>query len=101
MFSSMINILFANPLLSVAGTYTPLTGSPMSVRVVKTSPRQQEWSAYATHASVTPYLFDVRVSDVASPKDGDVLTIDGSNFTIRSAELDEAHLVWRLNVDKQ
>ena len=99
-FDTMIDTLFANPELSQTATYTPVNGSPVTVRVVKASPKQQEWGAFQTHASVPPYIYDVRGSEVGEPKDGDVLVVGAASFKVRSCEKDEEQLVWRLNLDK-
>jgi len=99
-FAQAIDVLFTNPIISQAATYTPVGGSAVSVRVVKASPKQQEVSIFQTHASVTPYLYDVRVSEVASPKDGDVLVVGDSTFSVRSYTKDEEQLVWQMNLDK-
>jgi hypothetical protein len=97
----MINALFNDVNMSLAGTYTPAGGSDIAVRVIKASPKQEQWGAFQTHASVTPYVYDVRVSEVAVPKNGDVLVVDGMTFIVRSAEKDSEQLAWRLNLDKQ
>lgn len=101
MFAQAINTIFSDPILSKVATYTPVDGSPVEVRVVKSSPKQQEASMFQTHLSVTPYLYDVRVVEIAAPRDGDVLTVGEETFTVRSYEKDEEQLVWRLNLVKQ
>ncbi len=100
-FDTMIDTLFTSPILSQAATYTPAGGSPVTVQVVKSSPKQQEAVMFQTHASVTPYLYDVRVSEIAAPKDGDVLVVGAGTFKVRSHEKDEEQLVWQLNLEKQ
>jgi hypothetical protein len=99
-FNLVANTLFTNLHLSQEATYTPVNGEPVTVRVVKASPKQEEVALFQTHSSVTPYIYDVRVTDVPTPQDGAMLVVNGESYRVRSYQKDEEQLVWRLNLDK-
>ena len=99
-FSDSIDTLFTDPNLSVAATYTPLVGDASTVRAVVRKPDDVD-PIFQTGAVVPKYLADVRVSDLATPVEGDSITIPvgGTTYKVaRPARTDPDQLIWTLSL---
>jgi hypothetical protein len=78
--------------------YTPAGGEPVSVRVIARRPDTiVGFGETRIHAETT--TFEVRVSEVASPRPDDQLTVGGETFIIQGApeRRDPDRLVWTLD----
>jgi hypothetical protein len=80
-------------------TYTPAGGAPVSVRVIARRPDTiVGFGETRIHAETA--TFEVRVNEVASPRPGDQLAVDGETFVIQGepARRDPDRLVWTVDV---
>ena len=78
--------------------YTPAGGEPVSVRAIARRPDTiVGFGDTRIHAETA--TFEVRASEVASPRPGDQLTIDGQTFIVQGApeRRDPDRLVWTLD----
>lgn len=98
-FGVAINAIFADPNMSVPAEYRAGGADPaVSVRVMKSSPSVvSDWnSASIVQDSV---LFDVRVSEIATPAIGDTFTISGTIYSVIDEPLLDAEgLIWQLGM---
>lgn len=100
-FQEMIDALFSNSSLARDIVYTPVAGTPKTIRAVIKSPdRIVDVREMAIH---TPTLVvDVRVSDIATPQEGDTLTIGTLLHTVQGEPVQDAeNLVWTLDCYRQ
>jgi hypothetical protein len=100
-FQEMIDALFANSAMARTVTYTPVAGLPQTIRAVIKSPdRVIDVRDIAIH---TPTLVvDVRVSDIATPQEGDTLTIGTLLYAVQGEPVRDAeNLVWTLDCYRQ
>lgn len=81
-----------------AASYTPSGGSAADVTVIVKTP-EGDLSGFSLGARRVGRVADVRASEVASPAEGDLLTIGGESFTVRGATPDAERLVWSLDLD--
>jgi hypothetical protein len=100
-FQEMIDALFADSAMARTVTYTPVAGLPQTMRAVIKSPdRIVDVRDIAIH---TPTLVvDVRVSDIATPQEGDTLTIGTLLYAVQGEPVRDAeNLVWTLDCYRQ
>jgi hypothetical protein len=79
--------------------YTPAGGAPVPVRVIARRPDTiVGFGETRIHAETA--TFEVRASEVASPRSGDQLVLDGETFVVQGepARRDPNRLVWALDV---
>jgi hypothetical protein len=97
-FAAAVDALFADPNLGRAATYLPADGDPFLVRVItRRADAVTEFGAARLWSETT--RFDLRVSEVASPRPGDRLVLDGEVFVIQGEPVrDRERLVWTLEV---
>ena len=81
-------------------TYTPSGGSPTTVKVLVRRPDELvEFGE--TQVRSERALFEVRVSEAASPKDG-TLVFDGVTYDIQAANREDPdRLTWTLDLQPQ
>jgi hypothetical protein len=95
--AAAIDTLFADPHLAQKATYTPADGAPVPVRVIERRPDVVSEFAGGRIASATA-VFDLRVSEVAAPRPGDRIELDGEAFLVQGEpRRDAARLVWTLD----
>jgi hypothetical protein len=100
-FQEMIDALFSNSSLARDVLYTPVAGTPKTIRAVIKSPdRIVDVRDIAIH---TPTLVvDVRVSDVPDPGEGDTLTIGTLTYVVQGEPARDAeNLIWTLDCYRQ
>ena len=100
-FQEMINALFADSAMARDIVYTPVAGLPQTIRAVIKSPdRIVDVRDIAIH---TPTLVvDVRVSDIATPQEGDTLDIGTLLYVVQGEPVRDAeNLVWTLDCYRQ
>ena len=100
-FQEMIDALFADSAMARDIVYTPVAGTPQTIRTVIKSPdRVIDVRDIAIH---TPTLVvNVRVSDVATPQEGDTLTIGTLLYAVQGEPVwDTENLVWTLDCYRQ
>ena len=94
----LVDRLFGDPNLARDATYEPADGDPIPVRVVaRRADAVTEFGEARLWSETT--RFDVRVSEVASPRPGDRLVLDGETFVVQGEPVrDRERLVWTLDV---
>jgi len=95
-FSRAIDACFQH--LGVAAVYMADGGAAVDIRVI--AKRADEIVGFGdTRIHAETAMFDLRVSDVASPRPGDRLTVDGSEYVVQGEPVrDPERLVWTLDV---
>jgi hypothetical protein len=97
-FAGLVDRLFADPNLGRDAVYEPAGGEPVSVRVVARRADAVTEFGDARLWSETTRL-DLRVSEVADPRPGDRIIIDGEAFVVQGEPVrDRERLVWTLEV---
>ena len=96
-FSAAVDTVFAR--FGVDAIYTPDGGGAVTVRVIVKRP--DEIVGFGdTRVLTETALFEVRASEVAEPRPGDRLTVDGADYVIQGEpeRRDPDRLVWTLDV---
>ena len=99
-FDTAVATLFRDSNLSVAATYAPKHGSPLSIRVALRQPDAMSRLAEGLEVVSAGTQILVRVADIASPGAGDVVAIvGGTTYTVQGVprHQDEKRLVWILD----
>jgi hypothetical protein len=96
--SATLDALFRDPNLGRTATYEPAGGTPISVRVVaRRADAVTEFGGARLWSETT--RFDVRVSEVASPRPGDRVVIAGEALVVQGEPVrDRERLVWTIDV---
>ncbi len=96
-FEVAVDVLFADPYLAVAGLYRA-NGSDGAVEVRLIRRQPDRVGAFGqTRLVAETAVFDLRVSDIAAPAEGDTIEVDGELFVIQGAPLRDAErLVWTI-----
>jgi hypothetical protein len=97
-FSATLDALFRDPNLGRTATYEPAGGTPISVRVIaRRADAVTEFGGGRLWSETT--RFDVRVAEVAEPRPGDRIVLDGDAFVVQGEPVrDRERLVWTLEV---
>lgn len=96
-FSAAVDTVFAQ--FGVGAVYTSGGGGAVNVRVIVKRP--DEIVGFGdTRVLTETALFEVRASEVAEPRPGDQLTVDGADYVIQGEpeRRDPDRLVWSLDV---
>ncbi|MDH3770207.1 MAG: hypothetical protein OET79_04350 [Nitrospirota bacterium] len=96
-FAGAVDATFAA--FGIDAVYTPAGGDPVGVRVIAKRPDTIiGFGDTRVHAETT--TFELRASEVANPRPGDQLMVDGDAFVIQSEpeRRDPDRLVWSLDV---
>ena len=94
-FDSLLSRIFSNRDLSSTATYVPLGGSAVSIPAIMITPAAVNIPANVD-VFVPAFAADVLERDVAQPKEGDQIILEGNSFTVSSFENDSLKKVWRL-----
>ena len=95
-FQGAVDATFAA--FGINALYTPAGDQPVSVRVIARRPDTiVGFGETRIHAETA--TFEVRASDVASPRPGDQLTVGGKTFVVQGEpeRRDPDQLVWTLD----
>ena len=97
-FAGLVDRLFADPNLGRDAVYEPAGGEPVSVRVVaRRADAVSEFGGARLWSETT--RLDLRVAEVANPRPGDRIVLDGEAFVVQGEPLrDRERLVWTLDV---
>ena len=79
-FQGAVDATFAA--FGIDATYTPAGGEPLPVRVIARRPDTIVGFA-ETRIRAETTTFELRASEVASPRSGDQLTVDGETFVVQ------------------
>jgi hypothetical protein len=96
-FQDAVNATFAA--FGIDAVYTPAGGEPTPVRVIARRPDTiVGFGDTRIHAETA--TFEVRASEVANPRPGDQLAVDGKTFVIQGEpeRRDPDRLVWTVDV---
>lgn len=97
-FAAVVDALFADPNIGREAVYIADGGAPVLVRVVSRQADVITDFGDARLWSETTRL-DLRVADVANPRPGDRIEIDGYAFLIQGEPVrDRERLVWTLDL---
>lgn len=97
-FSQAADALFASP-LARDGFFRPAEGKGNAVRVILPKPETEaDLGVGGLRAPLR--IAEVRVSEIADPRKGDRLEVDGAVHVIRRAPKDRAGLIWLLDLDE-
>ena len=96
-FAAAVDALFADPNLAREAVYEPADGDPFPVRVIaRRADAVTEFGEARLWSETT--RFDVRASEIAAPRPGDHLSIDGTAYIVQGEPLrDRERLVWTLD----
>ena len=97
-FFTALTRLFDDPNIGRDATYAPADGDAFPVRVIaRRADAITEFGEARLWSETT--RFDLRVSEVANPRPGDRLVLDGDTFVIQGEPVrDRERLVWTLDV---
>jgi hypothetical protein len=96
-FAAAVEALFADPHLAREAVYAPAGGDPFRVRVIARRADAVTAFGEARLWSETT-RFDVRVSDVATPRPGEQLVLDGATYVVQGEpQRDRERLVWTID----
>jgi hypothetical protein len=96
-FAAAIDVLFADPNLAMDAVYRAGGADPsIPVPVIVRRPdRMREFGETRIVAETT--VFDVRVSDIAAPAEGDTIKADGTVYIIQGEPTRDAErLIWTI-----
>ena len=97
-FAAAVGALFADPNIGKDAVYTPEGGAPVLVRVVARRADAVTDFGDARLWSETTRI-DLRVAEVANPRPGDRIEIDGDAFLIQGEPVrDRERLVWTVDL---
>jgi hypothetical protein len=93
-----IEALFADPNIAREATYDPADGNPFPVRVIaRRADAVTEFGEARLWSETT--RFDLRVSEVANPRPGDHIAIEGTTHIVQGEPVrDRERLVWTLDM---
>ena len=96
-FSAALDALFGDPSLGRAATYEPSGGAPLPVRVIaRRADAVTEFGAARLWSETTRLV--LRVAEVADPRPGDRIVVDGDAFVVQGEPVrDRERLVWTLD----
>jgi len=96
---AVLDTLFGDPAIARDALYAPTGGEAVSVRVVVRRPDEVVgFGETRIHTETT--VFEVRTSEIAAPRPGDRLTLDGITYVIQGEpeRRDPDRLIWTLDV---
>ena len=96
-FQGAVNATFVA--FGIGALYTPAGGEPVSVRVIARRPDTiVGFGETRVHAETA--TFEIRTSEIANPRPGDQLTVDGETFMVQGEpeRRDPDRLVWTVDV---
>ena len=97
-FAGLVDALFADPNLARDATYEPADGDQFPVRIMARRADAITDFGEARLWSETA-MFDLRVSDVTTPRPGDSIMIGGTTYIVQGESVwDRERLVWTLDV---
>jgi hypothetical protein len=93
-----VDRLFSDPNVARDAVYQPADGPPRPVRVIaRRSDAVTEFGGARLWSETT--RLDLRVGEVADPRPGDRLVLDGESFVVQGEPVrDRERLVWTLEV---
>ena len=98
-FAAALDRIYANPSMAAAAVWISATTSEeRPIRVIRRAPDRITEFGAARFVSDT-MMVDVRVSDLADPRQGDLIVIGADSFTIQGEPVrDRERLIWSLDL---
>lgn len=97
-FAAAVDLLFADLNIGRDAVYTPEGGTDMPVRIIARRSDEVTGFGEARLWSETTRI-DLRVAEVANPRPGDRIEIDGDAFLIQGEPVrDRERLVWTVDL---
>jgi hypothetical protein len=98
-FVAAMDRIYANPSMAVAALWISATTSEETpIRVIRRAPDRITEFGAGRFVSDT-MMVDVRVSDLADPRSGDLIIIGADSFTIQGEPIrDRERLIWSLDL---
>jgi len=97
-FAAAMDAIFQDANMAADATWTPQSGAPLPVRVIRKAPDELTSFGAARILSDT-MIIDVRVSEIPTPKPGDTIIIGADTFTIQGEpKRDRERLIWTLEL---
>lgn len=95
-FAGLVDRLFADPNLGRDAVYEPADGAPVAVRVIaRRADAVTEFGSGRLWSETT--RLDLRVAEVANPRPGDRIVIDGKALVVQGEPVqDRERLVWTI-----
>jgi hypothetical protein len=91
-----IDDLFADPNLARDAVWRPAVGDPVPIRIMLRQPDEVASFGESRFATDTTVI-DIRVTEVAEPRPGDRIDIDGELLLVQGEpRRDAERLVWRI-----
>jgi hypothetical protein len=96
-FATAVDALFADSNIANAAIWEPADGEPFPVRVIaRRADAVTDFGDARLWSETT--RFDLRVSEVATPRPGDRLVLDGEAFVVQGEPVrDRERLVWTID----
>lgn len=97
-FAGLVDRLFADPNLAVTAAYEPAIGGPVAVRIIaRRADAVTDFGGGRLWSETT--RLDLRVAEVAEPRPGDRIVVDGETFVVQGEPVrDRERLVWTIDV---
>lgn len=98
-FAAAMDRIYGNPSMAVAALWiSAVTSEELTIRVIRRAPdRITEFGAARLMSD--SMVLDVRVTDLADPRPGDLIVIGTDSFTIQGEPLrDSDRLIWTLDL---
>ncbi|MDD9731603.1 hypothetical protein PVW46_17000 [Mameliella sp. AT18] len=97
-FSAALDALFEDGNMAADATYTPsATGTPATIRAIRTAPDLTR-DMYGGAITSETVVYEIRISDVASPQAGDTISYDGEDRIVQGQpERDDQRTIWLLD----
>jgi hypothetical protein len=97
-FAAAVDALFADPNIGRDAVYTPDGGAAVPVRIIARRADEVTGFGEARLWSETTRI-DLRVAEVANPRPGDRIDIDGDAFLVQGEPVrDRERLVWTVDL---
>lgn len=97
-FAAAVDLLFADPNIGGDAVYTPDGGASVPVRIIARRADEVTGFGEARLWSETTRI-DLRVAEVANPRPGDRIDIDGDTYLIQGEPVrDRERLVWTVDL---
>jgi hypothetical protein len=100
-FAGLVDRLFADPNLARDAVFEPVGAEPTAVRVIaRRGDAVTEFGGGRLWSETT--RFDVRVVEIAEPRPGDRIVLDGEAFVVQGEPVrDGERLVWTLDMQPE
>ncbi|WP_421907112.1 head-tail joining protein [Mameliella sp.] len=96
-FSAALDALFEDANMAADAIYKPNWGPVVVIRVIRTAPDVTR-DMYGSAITSETVVYEIRMSDVASPQAGDTISYDGEDRIVQGQpERDDQRTIWLLD----